>query len=84
MSLDSDFLDAQVRVRELLPQPDEVLLNLYGLFKQGNKGDVSGDRPGESDTRARAKYDAWAHRQGMEQDEAKKAYIALVDKMEGR
>ena len=44
--------------------PNDVLLKLYGLYKQATAGDVSGKRPGMLDVRGRAKYDAWAGRAG--------------------
>ncbi len=33
------------------------------------------------DVKGRAKYDAWAGRKGMSQDDAKQAYVALVEKL---
>lgn len=56
--------------------PNDVLLRLYGLFKQATAGDVSGSRPGMMDFKGRAKYDAWAGRKGMSRDDAMRAYIA--------
>lgn len=81
-SLDDDFNYAIERSRLLDRQPNNVLLDLYSLYKQASAGDVSGSRPGMTKMRDRAKYDAWAKRKGMAQDEAKKAYIALVDSLE--
>lgn len=82
MALDDDFNNAVERSRKLDRQPNNVLLDLYSLFKQASAGDVSGKRPGFTDLRGRAKYDAWAKRKGMGQDAAKQAYIALVDSLE--
>ncbi|MCA9656460.1 MAG: acyl-CoA-binding protein [Myxococcales bacterium] len=82
MDLDDDFNYAVERSRLLDKQPNNVLLDLYALYKQASAGDVSGSRPGMTKMRDRAKYDAWAGRKGMAQDEAKKAYIALVDSLE--
>ena len=66
---------------DIQPQGPDVLLQLYGLFKQGSVGDVQGKRPGMIDFKGRAKYDAWATRKGMSQEEAMDAYVALVDKL---
>ena len=82
MDLDDDFNYAVERSRLLDKQPNNVLLDLYALYKQASAGDVSGSRPGMTKMRDRAKYDAWAGRKGMDQEAAKKAYIALVDSLE--
>ena len=82
MSLDERFQDAGARAKDLPSRPsNEDLLKMYGLFKQGTSGDVSGDRPGAFDFKGRAKYDAWAALKGTAQDDAKEQYIALVDKL---
>ena len=81
MELDERFEDASKRVKTLPNQPNDVLLNLYGLFKQATAGDVTGKRPGMLDLRGRAKYDAWASRKGMTQDKAKEEYISYVDSL---
>ncbi len=68
---------------KLLPaKPDNnTLLQMYSLFKQGSVGDATGDRPGFTDFVGRAKYDAWAALKGKSQDEAKQAYIDLVESL---
>lgn len=83
MDLDDEFKYAQERV-QLLDQrpPTKELLNLYALFKQATVGDATGKRPGLTDPRGRAKFDAWSDRKGLSQDDAKKQYIALVDKLD--
>ncbi|MEM6925753.1 MAG: acyl-CoA-binding protein [Myxococcota bacterium] len=76
------FAEAQERIKTLTSRPsNDQLLELYALFKQGTVGDVTGDRPGMMDFKGRAKYDAWAKKQGMGQDSAKEAYVALVDQL---
>lgn len=77
MGLPDDFQAAVARVNGLAAAPpNDVLLRLYGLFKQATAGDVSGSRPGMMDFKGRAKYDAWAGRKGMSRDDAMRAYIA--------
>ncbi len=79
---DEKFTDAQARVQKLpAAPPPETLLELYGLYKQGTAGDVTGARPGMLDFRGRAKWDAWASRKGMAREQAKEAYVALVDRL---
>ena len=82
--LASRFADAQVRVKQLSSAPSNSdLLELYALYKQGSEGDVTGDRPGMMQMCRRAMYDAWAGKKGTGQDDAKAAYIALVDRLTG-
>ena len=79
-TLKKQFEQAQKDVQELADRPDnDTLLELYSFYKQATDGDVSGDRPGPFDFKARAKYDAWADRKGMSQDGAMKAYVKLVE-----
>jgi diazepam-binding inhibitor (GABA receptor modulating acyl-CoA-binding protein) len=75
------FDAAARRAKELPHQPNDVLLELYGLFKQSTEGDVSGEKPGMFDFKGAAKYDAWERRRGMTRDEAMQAYVELVDKL---
>ncbi len=82
-SLKDRFADAKARVEKLSSRPsNDDLLQLYGLYKQASEGDVTGSRPGMLDLKGRAKYDAWAKRKGTSTDEAMKAYVALVDRLE--
>ncbi len=47
MSLKDDFESAVTRSKELPEKPsNEILLNLYSLYKQATDGDVSGEKPG--------------------------------------
>jgi acyl-CoA-binding protein len=76
------FDDALKRANNLPNQPPEVLLEMYGLYKQALVGDVTGKRPGRVKIKARYKYDAWASRKGMSPEEAMKLYIELIEKLE--
>ncbi len=85
MSLEDDFAAAQTRIRQLSESPpNDDLLALYGLYKQGTLGDVAGKRPGILDLRGRAKYDAWAARKGMLKNAAMQHYVDLVDALTKR
>lgn len=75
------FEDAAVRAKGLSRPSNEALLDLYALYKQATVGDVSGEQPGMFDMVGRAKFDAWTKRKGMSPDEAKEAYIELVDSL---
>jgi acyl-CoA-binding protein len=79
-TLEEQFKAAQDDVQKLAERPDnDTLLELYSFYKQATEGDVSGDKPGPFDFKARAKYDAWEARKGMKRDVAMKAYVRLVE-----
>lgn len=78
-TLEEQFKAAQADVQNLSERPDnDTLLELYSFYKQATEGDVSGDKPGPFDFKARAKYDAWEARKGMSRDAAMKSYVKLV------
>jgi diazepam-binding inhibitor (GABA receptor modulator, acyl-CoA-binding protein) len=81
MSSEAEFEDALARAKTLPKQPNEVLLDLYSLYKQATEGDVSIDPPGMFDFVGRAKYDAWLSRKGMTRSEATASYIAMVNRL---
>ena len=83
MELNEAFEDAIFRVDGLGKQPNDVMLKLYGLFKQARFGDVTGDRPSAFDLRGRAKFDAWAARKGLSKDEAMTTYIEYAEELAG-
>jgi acyl-CoA-binding protein len=60
---------------------NDVKLKMYGLFKQGGAGDVTGPRPGFADLVGRAKYDAWAALKGTSTEDAMQQYIDLVESL---
>jgi acyl-CoA-binding protein len=81
--LHQQFEAAAAAAKQLRKRPDnESMLLLYALYKQATSGDVSGKRPGFTDPVGRAKYDAWAKRQGLSQAEAMQGYIDLVARLE--
>jgi acyl-CoA-binding protein len=78
--LKARFDQAVKDVKTLSQAPDnDVMLKLYGLFKQSTQGDCASKRPGMMDFVGRAKYDAWKALEGTLQDDAMKQYIAVVD-----
>jgi diazepam-binding inhibitor (GABA receptor modulating acyl-CoA-binding protein) len=74
------FADAQARIRPVTGLGNDVMLEMYALYKQATVGDVAGSRPGMLDLKGRAKYDAWSKHRGEARDAAMTAYIALVEK----
>ncbi len=84
MATEEEFQAAVKRVEGLPKRPsNDDLLALYSLYKQATAGDVSGKRPGMLDVKGRAKYDAWAKRQGMSAEDARAAYVATVTRLGG-
>ena len=79
-TLNEQFEQAVADSKNLPERPDNMtMLKLYALYKQGSTGDVDGKRPGFTDMVGRAKWDAWNELKGQSADEAKQAYIDLVE-----
>jgi diazepam-binding inhibitor (GABA receptor modulating acyl-CoA-binding protein) len=79
-TLNEQFEQAVADSKTLSERPDNMtMLKLYALYKQGSTGDVDGKRPGFTDMVGRAKWDAWNELKGQSSDEAKQAYIDLVE-----
>jgi acyl-CoA-binding protein len=74
------FAEAQARIKPVTGLGNDVMLEMYALYKQATVGDVTGSRPGMMDLRGRAKYDAWAQKKGLGKDAAMEQYIAVVAK----
>ena len=78
--LKSRFEQAQKDVETLSSRPkNDDLLALYAHYKQATVGDVEGKRPGMTDFKGRAKYDAWAKLKGTDAETAKQGYIDKVN-----
>jgi len=84
MATEAEFEAAAARVQKLPKKPsNDDLLELYALYKQATVGDAVGKRPGMLDVRGRAKYDAWAKRKGTSAQDARAAYVKVVDRLAG-
>jgi acyl-CoA-binding protein len=81
-TIKTEFDNAVKRANDLPTQSPEILLEIYGFYKQALVGDVTGKKPGRVKLKARYKYEAWASRKGMSQVEAMKAYIELIKELE--
>jgi acyl-CoA-binding protein len=80
--LTSRFDTAVANSRKLSERPSNAtLLKMYGLYKQATEGDNSSTKPGFSDLVGRAKWDAWTACKGQSADDAKQAYIDLIDSL---
>ena len=79
-TLNEQFEQAVADSKTLSERPDNMtMLKLYALYKQGSTGDVDGKRPGFTDMVGRAKWDAWNELKGQSADEAKQAYVDLIE-----
>lgn len=76
------FNDAVSKSKTLTEKPsNDVLLKLYGLYKQVTEGNVKGERPGGFDFKGAAKYDAWASYKNKTNEDAANEYIKLVNSL---
>jgi diazepam-binding inhibitor (GABA receptor modulator, acyl-CoA-binding protein) len=79
-TLNEQFEQAVADSKNLPERPDNMtMLKIYALYKQASVGDVEGKRPGFTDMVGRAKWDAWNELKGQPQDEAKQAYVDLIE-----
>ena len=85
MDLKAQFEQAAADSKTLTEKPgNDVLLQLYSLYKQGSSGDVNSDPPSNPfDFVGKAKYDAWAALKGKSAEDAMQEYIDLVKKLKG-
>lgn len=85
MATQADFESAVERSKTLAERPgNNVLLQLYGLYKQATEGDVNTERPGGFDFKNIAKWDAWKQQEGKSQEEARAGYVQLVNELAGK
>jgi diazepam-binding inhibitor (GABA receptor modulating acyl-CoA-binding protein) len=83
--LNAQFEKAAQEVMELPRRPDDqTLLKLYGLYKQATEGNIKGKRPGFTDVKGRAKYDAWSRLRGKSPEWAKGEYVKLVAELQSK
>jgi diazepam-binding inhibitor (GABA receptor modulator, acyl-CoA-binding protein) len=83
MNLQEQFEQAKADSKTLSEKPsNDILLQLYSLYKQGTEGDADGDAPANPfDFVAKAKYSAWESQMGKSKEEAMQQYIDLVAKL---
>ena len=81
--VEDDFLNACQRVEEFYTRlNNSTIRKIYAHYKQATEGDVSGKRPSVLKLRDRIKFDSWSSISGMSKDDAKIAYIELVNNLE--
>ena len=85
MELKEQFEKAAADSKTLSEKPsNEILLQLYSLYKQGTEGDVNTDPPSNPfDFVNKAKHEAWSSLKGKTKEAAMQEYISLVEKLKG-
>ena len=82
MELAQEFEQAALDSKNLDERPsNEILLKLYGLFKQAKEGDNDQSEPSGFDFKAIAKHQAWKSLSGKSSDEAMREYVELVNSL---
>ena len=66
-----------------MPQITNMHIHMYYVYSIHifTVGDCNIGQPGVTEIKARAKWDAWNKKKGVNQDEAKTQYIALAKTM---
>lgn len=83
MEIKEQFEKAVAESKNLSERPsNDVLLQLYSLYKQASEGDVNAEPPSDAfDFVAKAKYDAWLGLKGKSKENAMIEYVELVNKL---
>jgi acyl-CoA-binding protein len=83
MNLQEQFEQAVSRSKSLTEKPgNDILLQLYSLYKQATEGDVNIEPPANAfDFVGKAKYNAWESLKGKSKENAMQEYVDLVAKL---
>jgi len=60
---------------------NDILLKLYGYYKQASLGDCNTECPSFWNIKDKAKWEAWNQHKGMKKDHSMKRYIKLVSEL---
>jgi len=81
-NLEQEFLTAAENIKNSGKNLDnDILLKLYGYYKQATVGDCNIDCPGFWNIKEKAKWEAWDQHRGMKKTHGIKKYIKLVEKI---
>jgi len=85
MTIQEQFDQAVKDSKDLSQRPgNDVLLQLYALYKQATDGDVQGEAPSNPfDFVAKAKHEAWNALKGKSKDNAMQEYVSLIRQLKG-
>ncbi|MBG9374809.1 acyl-CoA-binding protein [Panacibacter sp. DH6] len=84
MELQQQFEQAVANSKTLSEKPsNEILLQLYSLYKQATEGDAAEDNAPANpfDFVGKAKFNAWSELKGKSKEAAMQAYVDLVQKL---
>lgn len=83
MNIQEQFDQAVARSKTLTEKPgNDILLQLYALYKQSTEGDITLDPPANAfDFVGKAKYNAWERLKGKSKENAMQEYVDLVAKL---
>jgi acyl-CoA-binding protein len=83
MNIQELFDQAVARSKTLTEKPgNDVLLQLYSLYKQATEGDVNVDPPANAfDFVGKAKFNAWESLKGKSKENAMQEYVDLISKL---
>ncbi|MBY0427499.1 MAG: acyl-CoA-binding protein [Cytophagales bacterium] len=82
MELQTLFEQASAKSKSLPAQPNDILLKIYALYKQGTEGDVNIEKPTNMfDIVGNAKYNAWAELKGTAKELAQQKYVDLINSL---
>jgi diazepam-binding inhibitor (GABA receptor modulating acyl-CoA-binding protein) len=83
MELKELFEAAIINSKTLPEKPsNDILLQLYALYKQSTEGDINVDAPANPfDFVAKAKYASWEELKGKPKETAMQEYVDLVAKL---
>ncbi len=85
MDLKTQFEEAVAESKSLSQRPsNDVLLQLYSLYKQATDGDAPDDGPSNPfDIVGKAKHNAWSALKGKTSEAAMQEYIELFEQLKG-
>ena len=85
MELKEQFEKAAADSKNLPSKPsNDVLLQLYSLYKQATEGDVNTEPPSNAfDFVNKAKYEAWSGLKGKSKEAAMNEYVEIVNRLKG-
>lgn len=77
------FTRAANHLQSLLPRVDnEILVTLYGLYKQALEGPCKTSKPTWFDQRGRYKWEAWKKLEDMSSAQAKAQYVEIIQQLD--
>lgn len=83
MELKTAFEQAVAASKQLPSKPsNDILLQLYSLYKQATEGDVGDEGPSNPfDFVGKAKHEAWTTQKGKSTETAMQEYIDAIEKL---